>query len=231
MSSSIFSCSSCFNKCIQQYYNNTTNHMVHTFAFRTLITKAYKQFNSSRIILSQSNLNFSSNSICNNNLSSLCSHRRLINTQSSTNSTISQSPHINNSNISIHLTSPCEQRINQLRAKYGPETRLRLSVDSGGCSGFSYQFSIEKRPKSQLKLKADNSTTNNNNDNEDLYDIIEGENGLLVVDSISLPILNGSTIDYHISLERAAFTVLTNPNANQSCGCGSSFTPAALDGR
>jgi Fe-S cluster assembly iron-binding protein IscA len=161
-----------------------------------------------------------------------------INLNPADNSTASNLSSSNNSaqssNLAIHLTASCQQRIEQLRSKYGPETRLRLSVDTGGCSGLSYQFTVEKTPKQQLKLKSNLVSSNNssssidNTSNEEIFDILEGENHLLVIDSISLPVLNGSTIDYQVSLERAGFSVLTNPNANQSCGCGSSFTPASL---
>jgi iron-sulfur cluster assembly accessory protein len=119
------------------------------------------------------------------------------------------SPATSSSTPSLNLTDSARHRISQLRSKYGSHARLRLSVDAGGCSGFSYQFSV------------DGTQTQQNNENNDETQHCEN---MLVVDSISLPLLTGSVIDYTVSIERSGFVVLSNPNAKSSCGCGSSFT-------
>ncbi|MDA9708807.1 iron-sulfur cluster assembly accessory protein [Alphaproteobacteria bacterium] len=84
---------------------------------------------------------------------------------------------------------------------------VRLLVDSGGCSGFSYKFSVDKSF-------------------DDLNDIIilEEENkNIFVTDKISFNYLKNSSIDWVESLTSSQFTI-SNPIAKSSCGCGSSFS-------
>ena len=84
-----------------------------------------------------------------------------------------------------------------------PNLRLRVRVDGGGCSGFQYGFSFDDRI----------------NDDDHLFarDGVE-----LVVDDVSLDLINGSEIDYVEELIGAAFAI-RNPNATSACSCGSSF--------
>ena len=79
---------------------------------------------------------------------------------------------------------------------------LRIAVEGGGCSGFQYDI--------RLDAPAD----------DDL--VLEGQGEKVVVDSISLPFLEGATIDFTEELIGARFTI-DNPNASSSCGCGTSF--------
>lgn len=81
---------------------------------------------------------------------------------------------------------------------------LRVSVDGGGCSGFSYKF--------------DFATTANADDL-----IIERDGAKIAIDEISLEFLDGSEIDFSKDLIGAAFKI-NNPNATASCGCGTSFS-------
>ena len=84
---------------------------------------------------------------------------------------------------------------------------VRLLVDSGGCSGFSYKFSVDKTI-------------------DDLNDIIilEEENkNIFVTDKISFNYLKDSSVDWVESLTNSQFTI-SNPMAKSSCGCGSSFS-------
>jgi iron-sulfur cluster insertion protein len=84
--------------------------------------------------------------------------------------------------------------------------KLRVFVQGGGCSGFSYGFTFDEV------------------ENED--DFIVHESGVsLLVDSMSMQYLNGATIDYKETLMESSFTIL-NPNATTTCGCGSSFSMA-----
>ena len=84
---------------------------------------------------------------------------------------------------------------------------IRLLVDSGGCSGFSYKFSIDK-------------SFDNLND----IIILEEENkNIFVTDKISLDYLKDSSVDWVESLTNSQFTI-SNPIAKSSCGCGSSFS-------
>ena len=81
---------------------------------------------------------------------------------------------------------------------------LRVYVTGGGCSGFQYGFSFDKVI-----------------DEEDTCITKNGAN--LVIDSLSLQYLEGSTVDYTEDLMGSKF-VITNPNATTTCGCGESFS-------
>ena len=82
--------------------------------------------------------------------------------------------------------------------------RMRVEVLGGGCSGFQYQF------------KFDDSTADD--------DHIFAANGVeVIVDDVSLDLLNGAELDYVEELIGAYFQV-NNPNAASSCGCGTSFS-------
>lgn len=85
-----------------------------------------------------------------------------------------------------------------------PDLMLRVFVQGGGCSGMQYGFTFE-----EVK-------------NEDDFDF-SYENVKVVVDSMSMQYLQGSSIDYKEDLMSASF-VINNPNAQTSCGCGSSFS-------
>ena len=85
-----------------------------------------------------------------------------------------------------------------------PKIKLRTFVQGGGCSGMSYGFTLDEEQ------------------NEDDF-VIDNTNGLILVDSISMQYLNGSTIDYKEDIMGSNF-VVNNPNAETSCGCGSSFS-------
>mgnify|MGYP006082111419 CR=1 FL=1 len=85
-----------------------------------------------------------------------------------------------------------------------PGLKLRVFVTGGGCSGFQYGFSFDEIQ------------------NED--DTLVNKDGIsVVVDSLSFQYLVGSQLDYQEGLEGARF-VVTNPNANTTCGCGASFS-------
>jgi iron-sulfur cluster assembly accessory protein len=81
---------------------------------------------------------------------------------------------------------------------------LRLSVDGGGCSGFSYRFGFDERI-------AEDDT------------IVERDGVTLLVDAVSLPFLEGALVDYVEDLAGASFKI-KNPNAASACGCGTSFS-------
>lgn len=81
---------------------------------------------------------------------------------------------------------------------------LRVSVEGGGCSGFQYKFDLVDAAE-----------------DDDL--VVERDGATVLIDSISLPYLAGSEIDYVQELIGSSFKV-TNPNATASCGCGTSFS-------
>ena len=103
------------------------------------------------------------------------------------------------------LTEAAAKQIARLvAAESEPDTKVRLAVSGGGCSGFQYGFSFDSAV------------------NED-DQVFERNGAALVVDSVSLELLAGSEVDYVEDLVGAAFQV-RNPQATSSCGCGSSFS-------
>ncbi len=82
--------------------------------------------------------------------------------------------------------------------------RLRIRVSGGGCSGFQYGFVLDDA------LLPD--------------DLVFGKDDVsVIIDEISLGLLDGSQVDYVEDLSSASF-VIKNPNAASSCGCGNSFS-------
>ena len=85
-----------------------------------------------------------------------------------------------------------------------PDLKLRVSVDGGGCSGFQYAFAFDD------KVNDDDT-------------VIEKCGATMLADVTSMQYLNGAEVDYLEGLEGARF-VVNNPNADSTCGCGSSFS-------
>lgn len=105
----------------------------------------------------------------------------------------------------INVTPKAIQKIKESFAKQGVAAGgLRLGVQGGGCSGLSYLFRLENRARPS----------------DHVY---EFEGVRIFIDPKSLLYLDGMTLDYRESLLNSGFSV-ENPNAKQSCGCGSSFT-------
>lgn len=103
----------------------------------------------------------------------------------------------------IIIGQGCVKRLHEIM-KDKNEEFLRLSVDSGGCSGFEYKFGLD---------------TNVNDD-----DVVFSEGGVrVVVDSLSLQFVRGATVDFKEELIRSAFKIVDNPIAEQGCSCGVSF--------
>ena len=90
-----------------------------------------------------------------------------------------------------------------LAEENNPDLKLRIFVQGGGCSGFSYGFTF------------DDVT------NEDDFEVPLDEFRVLI-DSMSMQYLTGAEIDYKEDLQGSSFSI-KNPNAVTSCGCGSSF--------
>lgn len=105
--------------------------------------------------------------------------------------------------MDILLTPSSAARIKTLCAEHKAKM-VRLSVEGGGCSGFQYVFGFADAAGSDDK-------------------VFELDGAKLVVDDVSLPLLDGSTLDYIDNLSGAHFKV-NNPNAQSSCGCGTSFS-------
>lgn len=103
----------------------------------------------------------------------------------------------------LTLTKSAAERVGWIAQKQGKPAILRLSVEGGGCSGFQYKFDLDDDPQ------ADDAVS-------------ETDGVRLVVDPVSLDLVDGSVVDFVESLGGAAFRV-ENPNAAAGCGCGSSF--------
>ncbi|WEW59088.1 [4Fe-4S] proteins maturation [Emydomyces testavorans] len=101
-----------------------------------------------------------------------------------------------------------------------PYNHLRVTVTSGGCHGFQYLMSLE----SLSKIDPDEDTVFEA-DSQDHTSKPPGGGGAakVVMDSASLELLRGSTIDYTVELIGSQFKVANNPRATSNCGCGTSF--------
>ncbi len=106
--------------------------------------------------------------------------------------------------LPITVTESCAARLAAIAKAEGARKNLRVAVLGGGCSGFSYEFTLEDdAAEDDLVLPA-------------------GEAAVLI-DPVSLPFLSGSKIDFKNELIGARFAI-DNPNATSSCGCGTSFS-------
>ena len=107
--------------------------------------------------------------------------------------------------MSITLTDGLVKRIKSLQTQQNnPALKLRIMVDSGGCQGFEYKFSLD------TDVKPDD-------------ELFEKDGAGVIIDDISLPYMRGATIDFTNELVGAYFKI-DNPNATSSCGCGTSFS-------
>lgn len=86
--------------------------------------------------------------------------------------------------------------------------KLRVYVTGGGCSGFKYGFTFDEVE---------------NSDDTVVTKIVDAAEVKLLVDPMSFQYLAGAEIDYKEDIEGAQF-IIRNPNANTTCGCGSSFS-------
>ncbi len=104
----------------------------------------------------------------------------------------------------LTMTDRAARRIGEILKTEPTGSILRLSVLGGGCSGFQYKFDVEQ-----------------NRAEDDVSVIRDGV--VIVVDPVSLQYLAGSEVDFVDGLIGASFKV-NNPQAQTSCGCGTSFS-------
>jgi len=103
------------------------------------------------------------------------------------------------------FTDNAAGKVRQLIEEEGnPELKLRVFVTGGGCSGFQYGFTFDEVQNDDDAVMQNGGVT-------------------LLVDPMSYQYLVGAEIDYQEGLEGAQF-VIKNPNAQTTCGCGSSFS-------
>ena len=105
----------------------------------------------------------------------------------------------------IQLTEKALKHVLMLRQQQGKDLCLRVGVRQGGCSGMSYMMDFEDPSKI--------------NDSDQVFDY---EGFKIVCDPKSLLYLYGLVLDYSDAMIGGGFE-FTNPNANQTCGCGKSF--------
>lgn len=111
----------------------------------------------------------------------------------------------------VTVTERAAEKARSLLASKGhPDGMLRVFVVGGGCSGYQYGMAIA--------------------DEADAHDhVIEATGVRVVIDTDSVPMINGAEIDYVEDLMKSGFTIY-NPNAVSSCACGSSFQAAGGGG-
>lgn len=104
----------------------------------------------------------------------------------------------------VQLTDVAAQKVRALLEQEGrTDLRLRVAVQPGGCSGLIYQLYFDERIL----------------DGDSLRDFGGVE---VVVDKMSVPYLEGSTVDFEDTISKQGFSI-DNPNAGGSCACGDSF--------
>ena len=105
----------------------------------------------------------------------------------------------------VTISDGAVAKVKSLLAQEGREDlNLRLSVQPGGCSGLIYQLYFDERSLDGDALR-------------------EFDGVGVVVDKMSVPYLDGASIDFADTIEKQGFTI-DNPNAQSSCACGDSFS-------
>ena len=100
----------------------------------------------------------------------------------------------------IKFTDKAIKQINHLLSEKDKDAFFRIAIKGGGCSGFKYDFSFDKKPNVE-DLKFNN----------------------ILIDKTSADLLKGSEVDYVSELIGDSFKI-SNPQSKSSCGCGVSFS-------
>ena len=107
----------------------------------------------------------------------------------------------------ITVTDSAVTKIKEiLKEEDNPDLKVRMFVSGGGCSGMQYGFTLEDQPA-----------------NEDDFDLEVAPGVHMLVDAMSGQYVQGAEVDWQESVQGAQFAI-KNPNAQTSCGCGSSFS-------
>ena len=104
----------------------------------------------------------------------------------------------------LTVTTAASAKIREYREQHAEyEGKVfRVRVDGGGCAGFRYTFDFDDAVEDDL--------------------VFEAGGVRLAIDPETLPLVDGSVLDFHSSLMASGF-VVTNPNSSATCGCGMSF--------
>lgn len=122
---------------------------------------------------------------------------------------------------SLVFTKNAALKVYQLIQEEGnPELNLRVFISGGGCSGFKYGFTFDDKINTDDMVITKKVT---DKEDDDSGDTGQGTKVNLLIDSMSFQYLAGAEIDYREDVEGARF-VIRNPNAQTTCGCGSSFS-------
>lgn len=115
----------------------------------------------------------------------------------------------------LTITAAAAQKISDLLQGDSSLYALRVAVEGGGCSGFSYKYELvtEASPGDKIIEAAADSAAGS----------AESASARVVVDAVSVPFLLGSSLDFVDSIIEQSF-VINNPNATSACGCGVSFS-------
>lgn len=104
----------------------------------------------------------------------------------------------------VGVSDAAARRIASILTRESDKTALRVSVEGGGCSGFSYKFDlVDSRNEDDIAIEKDGAT--------------------ILIDELSLVYMGGSVIDFVDDLMGQSFQI-KNPNAVAACGCGTSFS-------
>jgi iron-sulfur cluster insertion protein len=106
----------------------------------------------------------------------------------------------------ITITESAKEKIvDLLNEENNPKLKLRTFVQGGGCSGFQYGFTFDEEQ------------------NEDDFQFPITDSYNVIIDAMSIQYMTGAVIDYKEDLTGSSFSI-KNPNAQTTCGCGSSFS-------
>jgi len=106
----------------------------------------------------------------------------------------------------ITITDSAVVKLKEILAEeQDPKTKVRMFVQGGGCSGFQYGFTLDDQGAQ-----------------EDDF-VIEKDGVELLVDAMSSQYVQGAEVDWQESVQGSQFAI-RNPNAQTTCGCGSSFS-------
>lgn len=109
--------------------------------------------------------------------------------------------------LQVKLTTRAADKLNDIKkTDANPELVLRIEVESGGCHGFQYLFSLKSRQDID--------------ENDSVFELNGAE---VVIDNVSLGFLRDSTVDYTTELIGSQFKIVNSPYTTSSCGCGASF--------